>query len=91
MSNLFAVVPDANVLIALCAREKDKLKTAETAFDDYIAKGYDFFAPSILVAEVIYVLCQKLSDGSLTQPEYEKAIKASGSDDLMRAQSFFEK
>ena len=76
MSNLFAVVPDANVLIALCAREKDKLKTAETAFDDYIAKGYDFFAPSILVAEVIYVLCQKLSDGSLTQPEYEKAIKA---------------
>ena len=35
MNNLFAVVPDANVLIALCARENDKLQTAETAFDDY--------------------------------------------------------
>ncbi len=28
------------------------------------------------MAEVIFVLCQKLADGSLTQPEYEKAIKA---------------
>lgn len=76
MSNLFAVVSDANVLIALCAKEKDKLKTAQNAFDDYIAKGYEFFAPSVLVAEVIFVLCQKLADGSLTQPEYEKSIKA---------------
>ena len=76
MNNLFAVVPDANVLIALCARENDKLATAETAFDDYTDQGYEFFAPSVLVAEVIFVLCQKLADGSLTQPEYEKSIKA---------------
>lgn len=76
MSNLFAVVPDANVLIALCAKETDKLKTAQTAFDDYINKGYEFFAPSVLVAEVIFVLCQKLAGGSLTLPEYEKSIKA---------------
>lgn len=75
MNNLFAVVPDANVLIALCARETDKLQTAENAFDDYIAKGYEFFAPSVLVAEVIFVLCQKLADGSLTQIEYEKSVK----------------
>lgn len=76
MSNLFAVVPDANVLIALCARENDKLQTAQTAVDDYTNQGYEFFAPSVLVAEVIFVLCQKLADGALTQPEYEKAIKA---------------
>lgn len=76
MSNLFAVVPDANVLIALCARENDKLRTAETALDDYTNQGYEFFAPSVLVAEVIFVLCQKLADGSLTKLQYEKAIKA---------------
>lgn len=74
MNNLFAVVPDANVLIALCAKEADKLKTAETAFDDYTNKGYEFFAPNVLVTEVIFVLCQKLADGSLTRLEYEEAL-----------------
>ena len=38
MNNLFAVVPDANVLIALCAKEKDKLATAKTAFNEYSNK-----------------------------------------------------
>jgi len=76
MNNLFAVVPDANVLIGLCAGEKDKFKTAETAFDDYTNKGYEFFAPNVLVAEVVFVLCQKLADGSLTRLEYETAVKA---------------
>ena len=76
MSSLFAVVSDANVLIALCAREADKIQTAENAFKDYINQGYEFFAPSVLVAEVIFVLCNKLMDGSLSQAEYEKSIKA---------------
>ncbi len=74
MSNLFAVVPDANVLIALCAKETDKLQTAETAFEDYTNQGYEFFAPSVLVAEVIFVLCQKLAGGLLSQLEYDEAI-----------------
>jgi len=76
MNNPLAVIPDANVLIALCARESDKLKTAQNSFDDYINKGYEFFAPSVLVAEVIFVLCQKFADGSLSQSEYEQSIKA---------------
>jgi predicted nucleic acid-binding protein len=74
VSNLFAVVPDANVMIALCAKEIDKLQTAEAALTHYTKQGYEFFAPSVLVAEVIFVLCQKLADGSLTQSEYDKAI-----------------
>lgn len=74
MSNLFAVVPDANVLIALCAKEIDKLQTAETAFEDYTNQGYEFFASSVLVAEVIFVLCQKLAGGLLSQLEHDKAI-----------------
>lgn len=78
MSNLFAVVPDANVIIALCAKEIDKLQTAEAAFKHYVKQGYEFFAPSVLVAEVIFVLCQKLADGSLTQTEHDKAIDVFG-------------
>ena len=74
MNNPLAVIPDANVLIALCAKEADKLKTAETAFEDYTAQGYEFFAPSVLVAEVLYVLCQKFANGLLSQIEYDKAI-----------------
>ena len=74
MSNLLAVVPDANVLIGLCARETDKYQTAKTAFGDYIKKGYEFFAPNVIVGEVVFVLCQKFADGSLTQLEYEAAV-----------------
>ena len=74
MSSLFAVIPDANVLIALCAKEKDKLQTAETAFENYTNQGYEFFAPGVLVAEVIFILCQKLAGGVLSQSEYDEAI-----------------
>jgi len=76
MNNLFAVVPDANVLIGLCARENDKYTTAKTAFDDYTKRGYRFFAPNVLVSEVTFVLCQKLADGSLSGLAYEEAVEA---------------
>lgn len=74
-TNPSAVVPDANVLISLCAKEKATYKTAKTAFDDYINRGFEFFAPEVIVAEVIFVLCQKLAAGDLTKPSYEKAIE----------------
>lgn len=71
-----AVVPDANVLIGICAKEKDKYQTAETAVEDYLNKGCEFFAPNVIISEVIFVLCQKLANGLLTQIEYEKAIES---------------
>jgi predicted nucleic acid-binding protein len=74
MSRTLAVVADANVLIALCAKEADKLNTAETAFEDYTNRGFDFFAPNVLIAEVIFVLCQKLAGGLLSQLEYDESI-----------------
>lgn len=74
MSRPSAVVVDANVLIALCAKEADKLPVAESAFENYTNRGYEFFAPGVLVAEVIFILCQKLDGGLLSEPEYENAI-----------------
>jgi predicted nucleic acid-binding protein len=55
-----SVVVDANVLIAFCAKEKDKFTKAHDALADYAQKGWLFYAPGVVVGEVLYVLCGKL-------------------------------
>ncbi|MCW5959015.1 MAG: type II toxin-antitoxin system VapC family toxin [Pyrinomonadaceae bacterium] len=70
-----AVVVDANILIALCTKEKLTFQTAENAFKNYVKNGWVFFAPNLIVAEVIYVLCQKLLQGVLTRTEHEEAVE----------------
>lgn len=44
-SSVGSVVVDANILIAICAREKDKFSKAETALKDCAARGSVFYAP----------------------------------------------
>ena len=70
-----AIVPDANILIALCSKENLTFQSAEKAFEKYSENGWDFFAPNIIVAEVLYVLCQKLSQGTLNETEYKQAVE----------------
>ena len=70
-----AVVLDANVLIAICAKEQDKLVKAVTAFYDYARRGWRFYAPGVLLAETLYILCGKLQSGSLTAPKHTLAIQ----------------
>ncbi len=74
-NNSRAVVIDANVLIAICAKEKDKHTEAEAALKDYAASGWVFYAPNVIVAEVLYVLCNKLQNGVLSATAYEDAIQ----------------
>ncbi len=69
------VVVDASVMIAICAKEHDKQVTAKEALEDYVARGWAFYAPSVIVAEVMYILCLKLQDGLLTPALYEKAVE----------------
>jgi predicted nucleic acid-binding protein len=45
------IIPDANILIALCAKEP-KQSTAEKALETYANDGWEFYAPNIIVAEV---------------------------------------
>ncbi len=73
--NSNVVVIDANVMIAICAKEQGKQITAKNAIEDYVVKGWMFSAPNVIVAEVMYILCLKLQDGSLTSALYEKAIE----------------
>lgn len=69
-----AVIIDANILIAICGKEQGKSQTAELAMADYAAKGWFFYAPSVIVSEVLYVLCRKFQDGALTKSDYDDSI-----------------
>lgn len=71
-----SVVIDANVLIAICAREKDKFDKAQDALNDYARSGWLFYAPGVVIGEVLYVLCGKLQNGTFTTIEHKKAIKS---------------
>lgn len=75
VNNVGSVVIDANVLIGLCAKEPDKCTTAENALQDYAARGWIFYAPHVIVSEVLYVLCNKLQNGLLSPDTYEEAIQ----------------
>jgi predicted nucleic acid-binding protein len=74
LSNPGAVVIDANVFIALGAREQAKLAVAETALADYAARGWLFYAPGVIIAEVLYILCGKRQSGELDDTAYQEAI-----------------
>ena len=78
MSRRDFVVVDANVLIAICAREKDKFSNAKAAIKNYAHSGRTFYAPGLIVGEVLYVLCGKLQNGLLTATEHDQAVRSFG-------------
>jgi predicted nucleic acid-binding protein len=69
-----AVVLDASVLVAVCAKEAVNEPKALSAIAQYSAMGSGFFAPGVVVAEVLHVLCRKLSDGTLTASDHAGAV-----------------
>lgn len=73
-TNHDAVVIDANISISICSNEPSSF-TAEIALENYAQNGFEFFAPNVIVAEVLYVLCLKLQNGLLTQKAYEEALE----------------
>lgn len=75
MSTPNAVVIDANVLISICSKEQDTYPIADAAFNSYAQNGWEFYAPNIIVAEVLFALCVKLQSGTLTRAEYDQAIE----------------
>lgn len=73
-NNPGAVVVDSNVLISICSKETS-YPTAEQALADYATKQWVFYAPGVIVSEVLFVLCRKRSDGSLTAAAYDEGIE----------------
>jgi predicted nucleic acid-binding protein len=74
-TNPLAVVIDANVVIAICAKEAGKLATAEAKLKEYAGKGCTFYAPGVIIAECLFVFCRKLNDGVLTAAEHSSAVR----------------
>ena len=73
-NNSDAVVIDASILVSMSSNEIGTHLAAEIAFNLYAQNGWEFFAPNVVVAEVLFALCQKFASGILTQSEYEQAI-----------------
>jgi predicted nucleic acid-binding protein len=73
-NSLGAAVVDSNILISISSKESTHT-AAQTALSDYTTKGFIFYAPGVIVAEALFVLCRKLSDGSLAEADYDKAIE----------------
>ncbi len=74
-SNPPAVVIDANVLIALCAKEVDKYAIALAWVPYYLQNNYEVYASGVIIAEALYILCGKLQQGLLTPTEHTLAIQ----------------
>lgn len=71
-----AAVVDACWVIGICAKEDNKYAAAMAQLDAYARDGWELFAPGVLFGEVLFALCRKRSDGSLTAAQYLDAIAA---------------
>lgn len=83
-----AAVLDASVVVGLCAREPGKFESARKKLQDYARGGWKIYAPGVLIAEVLFVLCRKLHEGHLTAPQHDRAVRSFVA--LLRRFSVFE-
>lgn len=70
-----AVVMDASVLIVLCAKEAGNYPLAITEIRQYVQNGFVAYAPGVIGAESLHVLCLKLQNGFLTPLEHKRSIQ----------------
>jgi predicted nucleic acid-binding protein len=73
-TNAGAVVIDANVLVATCAKEPGEAR-AKAALSDYTAKNWAFYAPGAILTEVLFILCRKLHEGTMDAAKHKKAVE----------------
>lgn len=69
-----AVVIDGSVAIAISASETGRDQKASAELVRYATADYAFYAPGVIVAETLYVLCGKLQQGLLTLAEHAQAV-----------------
>ena len=73
-NNSGTVVLDANILISICAKEPSEA-TARAALANYTARKWGFYAPSVILTEVLFALCRKLQDGTIDAATHQKAVE----------------
>ena len=73
-SSAKAVVVDANLIIAICAKETFASRV-RTALFRYAVQGNSFYTPGVCLAETLYILCQKEQSGVLSASDHGDAIE----------------
>ncbi|HSK72513.1 MAG TPA: type II toxin-antitoxin system VapC family toxin [Pyrinomonadaceae bacterium] len=73
-NNPDALVTDANIIISVCSKEPTAA-TVKNVLKTRANNGWEFYAPNIIVAEVLYIFCRKLQNNLLTPRSYEEAIE----------------
>ena len=69
-----ALVIDANVAIAVCAKETQKYSQARAELQNYSRQGYSWYAPGVIVPESLHALCRKEHEGIITSAEHAQAV-----------------
>lgn len=69
-----ALVIDANVAIAICAREAQKYAQARAELQNYSSQGYFWYAPGVIVSETLHALCRKEQESLTTPQEYAQSV-----------------
>ena len=69
-----AAVIDASIAIAISAREASREPKANAELLRLSTAGHAFYAPGVIVAETLYILCGKLQGGLLTPAEHAQAV-----------------
>lgn len=75
-TNNNAAVIDASIFVSIASKEAATYLIAESAFDLYAKNGWEFFAPNIVVGEVLFALYHKFTAGVLTEIEHEKSVES---------------
>lgn len=73
-SNPCALVIDANITIALAAKETGRETKALAEMARYALLGYLWYAPGVIIAETLYILCGKKLRGELSVSDYATAV-----------------
>lgn len=74
INSISAVVIDATIAVAISAKEAGREQRAIVELGGYSVGGSLFYAPGVLAAESIYVLCGKERAGTLSPSDYAQAI-----------------
>jgi predicted nucleic acid-binding protein len=69
-----AAVVDASFVIGYCAKENNKYAQAKAKLEQYLNDGWQLFAPGVMVGEVLYALCRKVQEATLTAAEHAVAV-----------------
>src|SRR4051794_22821472 len=70
-----AVVIDANVVIAICAKEAGTYLAALAQMRQYVQDGWEVYAPGVMVAEALFGLCRQQQNGIVSSSQHQRAIQ----------------